>query len=135
MPTDNTTPETRAHGTILLVEDDEFLRDLLAQKLEAKGYEVRIAADGETALHSVASKLPDLMLVDVYLPGMSGFELIAKLRQQEASAHIPFMILSNSAESQSKHEGETLGAERYLVKAESTPLEILEAVEAWFAKR
>ena len=122
-------------GTILLVEDDEFLRDLLTQKLKTKGYEVAIAKDGETALSLAASQAPDLMLLDLYLPGMSGFETIAKLRQNEATAKIPFMVLSNSAEEQSKKEAEALSAERYLVKAQSTPAEIVDTIETWFSAR
>lgn len=121
--------------TILIVEDDQFLRDLITQKFESKGFAVRVAQDGETALRSVAAQKPDLMLVDIFLPGMSGFEFIAKLRQEEGSAHIPFMILSNSAETQSMRQGEALGAEKYLIKAQSTPAEILTTVEEWFDKR
>ena len=122
-------------GVILLVEDDDFLRDLLTQKLEAKGFAVTIAKDGETALALATTHLPDLILLDLFLPGMSGFEMIAKLRQNEATAKVPFMVLSNSAEEQSKKEAETLGAARYLVKAQSTPVEIVGTIESWFGAR
>ena len=127
--------EEKKAGSILLVEDDEFLRDLLTQRLQAKGFTVAIARDGETALSLAAAHAPDLMLLDLYLPGMSGFEAVARLRQNEATAKIPFMVLSNSAEEQSKKEAETLGAERYLVKAQSTPAEIVESIETWFGAR
>ena len=127
--------EGAATGSLLLVEDDQFLRDLLTQKLEAKGFTVAIAKDGETALATAATHVPDFILLDLFLPGMSGFELIAKLRQKPETARVPFMVLSNSAESQSRQEAEALGAEQYLIKAQSTPVEIVESIESWFKKR
>lgn len=122
-------------GSILLVEDDEFLRDLVVRKLEEAGFDIAIAKDGEAALKAAATRIPDLILLDLVLPGMSGFELIAKLREDEATAKIPFIVLSNSAETQSKRESRDMGAEGYLVKAQSTPVEIVEAIIGWFARR
>src|SRR3989344_3421232 len=126
------TPNPAPKGSILLVEDDEFLSGLLTQRLEEKGFAVAVAKDGETAVSLACEHVPDLLLLDIFLPGMSGFEAIAKLRQNEATAKVPFMVLSNSAESQSKQEAEKLGAERYLVKAQVTPIEIVEVIDAWF---
>lgn len=124
-----------ATGSILIVEDDEFLRSLIVRALTGAGYDVTIAKDGETALKSAKQSVPDLILLDLILPGFSGFELIAKLRQNEKTAKVPFIVLSNSAETQSKRESETLGGEGYLVKAQSTPSDIVKTVDAWFAKR
>ncbi len=131
----DTPPESKRAGSILLVEDDEFLRDLIARSLEAAGFETSVARDGESALKAAAVHVPDLILLDLILPGMSGLELIAKLHQEEATAKIPFIVLSNSAETQSKQQSEQMGAEAYLVKAQSTPPEIVQAVIAWFAGR
>ncbi|MBU6321235.1 MAG: response regulator [Patescibacteria group bacterium] len=122
-------------GAILLVEDDDFLRDILAGELAKEGFAVAVAPDGEKALAAASAHVPDLILLDLVLPGMSGFELIAKLRQQEATAKVPFMVLSNSAERENKQESVSLGAVGYLVKAESTPPEIVDAIKAWFAAR
>jgi|SRR3989338_1551253 len=121
-------------GLILLVEDDEFLRSLVARSLGEAGYEVSIAMDGEEALERVHESIPDFILLDLMLPGYSGFEFIAKLRQEEATARIPFLVLSNSAETESKKESIALGAVGYLVKAQSTPPEILKAVDDYFAR-
>lgn len=118
---------------ILLVEDDEFLRSLVARALEEGGYAVAIAKDGEDAIAKATNSLPDLILLDLVLPGVSGFECIAKLRQDEATAKIPFIVLSNSAEGESKKEATEMGAAGYLVKAQSTPADIKTAVDAWFA--
>jgi len=127
---ENTAPHK---GFILLVEDDEFLRGLVVRALGEAGYEVSIAGDGEEALREARKRVPDLILLDLVLPGYSGFELIAKLRQEEATAKIPFIVLSNSAETQSKKSGEDLGAAGYLVKAQSTPIDIVANVDAYFA--
>lgn len=129
------TPENEKKGSILLVEDDDFLRDILAGELTKKGFEIVIAGDGEKAFAQASAHIPDLILLDLVLPGMSGFELIAKLRQQDATAKIPFMVLSNSAETQMRQQSTSLGAAGYLVKAESTPPEIVESIAAWFAAR
>jgi CheY-like chemotaxis protein len=131
----NTHDESEKKGAILLVEDDEFLRDLIVHKLEEAGYAVVIAKDAEMALSAIEAHAPDLILLDLILPGMSGFELIAKLRQDATTRKLPFIVLSNSAESQSKQESKDLGAEAYLVKAQSTPSEIVEVIGTWFAER
>ncbi|MDP2594084.1 MAG: response regulator [bacterium] len=120
-------------GAILLVEDDEFLRSLVARSLGEAGYEVAIATDGEEAMMRIHEGIPDLILLDLVLPGYSGFEFIAKLRQEEATAKIPFLVLSNSAETENKKGSKDLGAVGYLVKAQSNPLEIVRTVDDYFA--
>ncbi len=119
---------------ILIVEDDEFLRDLMVRRFIETGYEVAIAKDGEEGL-ARATDVPDLILLDLVLPGFSGFELVAKLRQSDATKGIPFMILSNADESQSRKQGVELGAVGYMVKAQSTPADIIKNVETFFAAR
>ncbi len=119
-------------GSILLVEDDEFLRSLVVRALGDVGYQVEIAKDGEEALAHVGHQVPDLILLDLVLPGFSGFELIAKLRQNDVTAKVPFIVLSNSAESQNKKQADDLGAVGYLVKAQSTPSDVAKFVEAYF---
>ena len=121
-------------GTVLLVEDDEFLRSLIVRKLAEEGYAVTIAKDGEEALMHLGSALPDLMLLDLVLPGFSGFELVAKLREQGKGTQVSFMVLSNSAESQNREQAEELGAADYLVKAQSTPSDIVARIDTWFAQ-
>lgn len=130
----NDTAVEASKGKILLVEDDEFLRDLLAHRLIETGYEVTTAKDGEEGL-ARAADIPDLILLDLVLPGFSGFELVAKLRQSDATKNIPFMILSNAAEIQNKKQGTELGAVGYLVKAQSTPGDIMKNIEAFFLSR
>lgn len=126
---------TDSKGSVLLVEDDEFLRSLIVRKLEEEGFGVTVAKDGEEALAHLTSNLPDLMLLDLVLPGFSGFELVAKLCELGKDKKVPFMVLSNSAETQNRKQAEELGAIDYLVKAQSTPSDIVARIDEWFAKR
>jgi CheY-like chemotaxis protein len=119
-------------GKILLVEDDEFLLSLIATRLRKSGYEIFSANNGVEALFQVKEH-PQLILLDLVLPGFSGFELIAKLRQSPETKDIPFIVLSNSAEQTNQQQAKELGAAGYLVKAQSSPSEIVDAVEAFFA--
>ncbi|MDO8408003.1 MAG: response regulator [bacterium] len=122
-------------GSILLVEDDEFLRGIVARKLEEAGYEVRVARDDKEALVRTAEEMPDLLLLDLVLPGASGFELVGELRRSEATSKIPFIVLSNSGEAQGKKQSQEMGAAGYLVKAQSAPNDIIAAVNAFFSTR
>jgi CheY-like chemotaxis protein len=116
---------------ILLVEDDEFLRSLLIERFVQAGYEVSIAKSGAEAL-SEAGKLPDLILLDLVLPDFSGFDVIEKLRQSPETRDLPFMVLSNSEEQESRKQSQELNAVGYLVKARSTPSSIIAAINAYF---
>lgn len=118
---------------ILLVEDDEFLRDLMVRRLVENDYDVMIAKNGDEGL-ARAADAPDLILLDLILPGFSGFELIAKLRQSDSTKNIPFMVLSNAAETQSKKQSTELGAAGYLVKAQSTPSDIVKDINTFFSE-
>ena len=74
---------------ILLVEDNEMNRDMLSRRLQRKGYSVMIAVDGEQGLATAYSEMPDLILMDINLPGMSGFDALEILHKDPATAHIP----------------------------------------------
>ena len=124
--------EKPAKATVLIVEDDEFLRDLVVKNLQESGYAAMVAKDGESALAGIANRKPDLILLDLILPAMSGLELMAKLKEDEATKDIPFIVLSNSAETQSKEDSVAAGAMGYLVKAQVTPVEIVAAVDEFF---
>jgi DNA-binding response OmpR family regulator len=100
--------------TILVVEDDESMRELLRLHLTTAGYAVRVASDGIEAGHAVLGITPDLIITDVRMPHMSGFELVEALRQDPAMADIPVIFLT--IESESYDRGASLGALEYLTK-------------------
>lgn len=100
--------------TILIVEDDDTMRQLLKLHLTNAGYAVRAAADGIEAGHAVLGLTPDLIITDVRMPHMTGFELVEALRQDPAMANIPVIFLT--IEGESVDRGNKLGALEYLAK-------------------
>lgn len=79
---------------ILVVEDEQHIRGVLEYNLRLDGFEVYLAADGPTALELAGEKRPDLILLDWMMPGMDGLEVLAKLKSEETTAHIPVFMLT-----------------------------------------
>lgn len=115
---------------ILIVEDDKFLRELIVKKLSNEGYEVAEAADGEQGLQQIKQAAPELVLLDLILPGIDGFEVLAQKREDPFTAGIPVVILSNLGQKEDVDKGLSLGAVDYLIKAHFTPGEIIEKVRS-----
>lgn len=114
---------------ILIVEDDKFLRELIARKLTQENFDISEAVDGEEGLKKIKEEKPDLVLLDLILPGIDGFEVLAKVKDDPALASIPVIILSNLGQREDVEKGMNLGAVDYLVKAHFTPNEIIEKVK------
>lgn len=114
---------------ILIVEDDRFLRELIARKLTAEGFNIAEAVDGEDGLRKIKEEKPDLVLLDLILPGIDGFEVLAKAKDDPAIASTPIIILSNLGQREEVEKGLKLGAADYLVKAHFTPGEIVEKIK------
>ena len=116
---------------ILIVEDDEFLRTLLADKLRAGKYEVAEAETGEKALEIIPDFDPDLILLDLLLPGIHGFEVLEWVKgQSEPLSATPVIILSNLGNQDDIKKGFDLGAKDYLVKAKFTINEIGQKIDS-----
>lgn len=118
--------------TILMIEDDSFLRGIILKHLEKEGYTVIIGTDGEDGMKKIAEKIPDMIILDLTLPGMTGFEMMTKLKQEEATKNIPFIIFSNLVDAESSQTAKQLGALEYIVKANSNPHEIVNKIEEYF---
>ena len=101
-------------GTILIVDDDPSIRELLGLHLGAAGYEVHVAADAIAAGYMVLRSAPDLIISDVNMPHMDGFEFIAALKADKSIPDIPVIFLTSLEEGD--HRGKTLGAVGYLTK-------------------
>lgn len=110
---------------ILLVEDDTFLIDILVQKFKSGGYTVVHAGDGETALKKVHEESPDLIFLDIILPGMNGFEVLKKLKDDDTIGDIPVAFLSNLGQKEDIEKGKRLGAVDFIVKANHSLDEIV----------
>ena len=115
--------------TILIIEDDKFLRELITRKLLNEAYEVSEAVDGEEGIKKIKEEKPDLILLDLILPGIDGFEVLSKKKEDPALASIPVIILSNLGQKDDVEKGLKMGAIDYLIKAHFTPGEIIEKIK------
>lgn len=115
---------------ILLVEDDQFLSALLNNRLQKEGFDVRLAGTGEDALSVLKTWKPDLILLDLILPGRSGFEVMEEIRDDPQLARkAPVIILSNLGQAADIDRAKSLGAVDYMVKARTSINEIIERVK------
>ncbi len=119
---------------ILIIEDDKFLRELIVQKLAREGYNPIEAVDGEEGLKKIKKEKPDLVLLDLILPEMDGFEVLAQIKNDKLFAATPVIILSNLGQKEDIEKGINLGAVDYLIKAHFTPNEIIEKIESILKK-
>ena len=115
---------------ILIVEDDKFLRELIIRKLSEEEFDVVEAVDGEDGIKKIKEEKPDLVLLDLILPGIDGFEVLSKMKENSSLSSIPVIILSNLGQREDVERGMKLGAVDYLVKAHFTPGEIIEKVKS-----
>ena len=109
-------PAVRHDAHVLLADDNADLRDYVRRLLEAGGYSVQAVPDGYAALNAARARRPDLLLTDVMMPRMDGFALLSTIRNDEALADLPVIMLSARAGEEAQVEGLTKGADDYLVK-------------------
>ena len=105
---------------ILIIEDDEFLRSLTAKRLEKEGYGVEVGVDGESGVAVAEAKNPDLILLDLLLPGLDGFEVLKRVRANPALKTVPVIIFSNLGQKEDIERAKSLGADDFLIKANFT---------------
>lgn len=114
---------------ILIIEDDKFLRELIARKLTDEGFDILEAVEGEEGIKKIREEKPDLVLLDLILPGIDGFEVLSRMKVEPNLASIPVIILSNLGQREEVERGLKLGASDYLIKAHFTPGEIIEKIK------
>lgn len=105
---------------VLLVEDDNNLREIYSARLQAEGYEISSAADGEEALVVAKQQKPDLIISDVMMPKISGFEMLDILRNTEGLQHVKVVMLTALGQAEDRNRADSLGADKYLVKSQVT---------------
>jgi len=116
-------------ATILIIEDDKFLRDLTAHKLEKEGYAVIIAPDGEEAIKIMETTIPQLILLDIVLPGIDGFEVLRQIKVVNSLKNVPVILLTNLGQQEDVERGKSLGAKDFLIKAHVTLDEIVDKIK------
>lgn len=113
---------------ILIIEDEEILLDLLQKKLTQEGYGVVVARDGEEGLSTMKKTKPDLVLLDIIMPKLGGFEVMEAMAKDPELKKIPLIIISNSGQPVELDRAQKLGARDWLVKTEFNPEEVIKKV-------
>lgn len=113
---------------ILLVEDDPFLIDIYSTKLKEGGFEVEVVSAGEKVLDKILEKQFDLLVLDIVLPQMDGWEILRKIKEKTKLKSLPIIILSNLGQKEEVEKGLRLGATKYLIKAHYTPSEVVSEI-------
>lgn len=126
-PTMTVTPDT-IQKKILWVEDDKLIGTILSKKLTTSGFNLTHTKNGEEALESLKSVIPDGIVLDLVLPGMSGFDILQQMKKDTALAKVPVMILSNLSKQSDIERAKSLGAQKFLVKASVSLDEIVKEV-------
>jgi CheY-like chemotaxis protein len=101
---------------VLVVDDSEVIRELISVNLELEGFEVCTAEDGQAALDKIEELQPDLVTLDVVMPRLDGFETAARLRNSEATKHIPVVMVSAAAQEGDLQRGRDVGVSAYITK-------------------
>lgn len=119
---------------VLLIEDDVRVRELYELVLKMDEYQVVTAETGEDGLAKAETENPDLIFLDIRLPGMNGLEVLEHLRQNDKTAAIPVVILSNLDDEKTINRGVSLGALEYVVKSRITPQDLSKRVKDYNKK-
>jgi DNA-binding response OmpR family regulator len=115
---------------VLIVDDDAFLSGIYATKLELEGFAVVSARDGDEGLKAAAAERPDLILLDVLMPKLDGFEVLKRLKSAEETKAIPVIMLTNLGQKEDIEKGLEGGAVDYLIKAHFVPAEAVAKIKS-----
>lgn len=114
---------------ILIIEDEEHLREMYKIKFVLEGFEVITAKDGEKGLALAKSEKPDLVLLDIIMPKINGFEVLEKIREDKSTKKMHVYILSNLGQDDEIERSKELGADGFFVKANLTPTQLAEKIK------
>ena len=120
---------------ILLVEDDDILRDVYKQYFERSGFWVYTANNGPDAVAFTENQDFDIVALDIIIPGFDGFAVLRKIRENQKTANLPVMILTNLDEDKYVARGLKLGANEYLIKANTTPQVATDHINTMLSKK
>lgn len=120
---------------ILIIEDEDVLRSVLASKLAKEGYDVITAEDGEIGMEQLRNENPDMLLLDIMLPKKNGYQILEEMHEDEELKKIPVLVISNSGQPVEVKKLLELGACDYLVKADFTPEEVITKMKTCLASK
>lgn len=120
---------------ILIIEDDPFLSEMYVAKFTQVNFEVEVAIDGQEGLRKIEKNKPDLILLDIVLPKMDGFEILEKIKNNPQLKKIPVVLLTNLGQRNEVEKGLGLGADEYIIKAHFTPTAVVAKVKEILARK
>lgn len=129
MKQDTTSEKSSKGPKVVIIEDDQFLRELASEKLDHEGFTVYSAIDGAEGLRIISQESPDIVLLDIILPGIDGFEVLKRIKSNDTMKHVPVIMLSNLGQQTDIDHAMRLGAKDYIVKAHHTLDEIIEKIK------
>lgn len=113
---------------VFVIEDDVFLGKVLSSQIDATKMHAELFTTAEAAIEALKTAIPDIILLDIFLPGMNGLDALEAIRKDEKTKGIPVLVVSNTDEAKDRERAESLGA-KFLIKGASTPDEIIKHVE------
>ncbi len=125
----NDTPIPNSGKTILLADDEQFIVVAYRDGLERAGYMVTVASDGEEALSFLKKTKPDLLLLELMIPKMNGFELLQAMKEDQSLHSVPVLILTNLSQDSDKEEAKSYGVTDFLVKSEVSLQDLLHRID------
>jgi len=120
---------------ILIVEDDAYITGMYKTKLIMAGYDVKVAEDGEKGLAALEAETPDLLLLDIVLPKVDGFQILEEVRKNPKTKDLPVILLTNLGQKVDVERGLALGADDYMIKAHYTPSEVVEKISNLISRK
>lgn len=113
---------------ILVIDDDPFILDMYVLKFRDQGFQIETATDGAMGLGKIKTFTPDIVLLDVVMPKMDGFDVIKKLQEEKKTKNFKILFLTNFGQKEDVERGMQLGADGYIIKAHFTPSEVVNKV-------
>jgi DNA-binding response OmpR family regulator len=114
---------------ILIIEDDPYVQRMYQRMFSRKNYELLIAANGESGIAMAKERTPNLILLDIMLPGLDGLEVLKKLKAENETKDIPVLMLTNLGDQATVDKAKALGADFYMVKADFSPHEVMDEID------
>lgn len=116
-------------GKILIVEDDRYISKMYQLKLSLEGYTVEVAENGREGVDKIKAFGPEIILLDILMPELDGFEVLKIVKAEEATKNIPILIMSNLGQEDHIQKGMEMGAIGYIVKSQFTPSKVVEKIK------
>ncbi len=122
---------TNKGTAVLVIEDDRFLVKAYEAKMKGEGFCVDVARDGEEGIAKIEKKKPDIVLLDLIMPKMDGFDVLEEMKKHKDWRKIPVLILTNLGQEDDRKRGLALGAKDYIVKADYSLAQIVELIKKY----